>query len=67
MKTNLFKNTFMSVAGVITFLLVLTFISEGEISAENKLPIIQKQTSKEKEGQKINSPGKKAKDAGKYR
>ncbi len=43
MKTNLFKNTFMSVAGVITFLLVLTFISEGEISAENKLPIIQKQ------------------------
>ena len=44
MKTNLFKNTFMSVAGVITFLLVLTFISEGEISAENKLPIIQKQT-----------------------
>src|SRR5574341_1976475 len=43
MKTNLFKNTFMSVAGVITFLLILTFISEGEISAENKLPIIQKQ------------------------
>src|SRR3972149_7290334 len=43
MKTNLFKNTFMLVGFVVVSLLVLTFISEGEISAENKLPIIQKQ------------------------
>ena len=43
MKTNLFKNTFMLVGLVVVSLLVLTFISEGEISAENKLPIIQKQ------------------------
>src|SRR4030065_253704 len=43
MKTNLFKNTFMLVGFVVVSVLVLTFISEGEISAENKLPIIQKQ------------------------
>src|SRR3989337_2040421 len=43
MKTNLFKNTFMSVLGVITSLLVVSFISEGEISAENKLSILQNQ------------------------
>src|SRR3990172_2558366 len=43
MKTNLFKNTFMLVGFVVVSLLVLTFISEGEISAENKLPITQKQ------------------------
>ncbi|MBF8302071.1 MAG: cell surface protein, partial [Candidatus Dadabacteria bacterium] len=33
----------MLVGFVVVSLLVLTFISEGEISAENKLPIIQKQ------------------------
>src|SRR3970282_2161006 len=43
MKTNLFKNTFMSVLGVITSLLVVSFILEGEISAENKLSILQDQ------------------------
>jgi len=43
MKTNLFKNTFMSVLGVITSLLVVSFILEGEISAENKLSILQNQ------------------------
>ena len=43
MKTNLFKDSFMLVGFVVVSLLVLTFISEGEISAENKLPITQKQ------------------------
>src|SRR3990172_6439969 len=43
MKTNLFKNTFMSVTGVIISLLLLSFILEGEISAENKLSILQNQ------------------------
>ena len=43
MKTNLVKDSFMSVGFVVVSLLVLTFISEGEISAENKLSILQNQ------------------------
>src|SRR3989337_2071633 len=41
--SSLIKNAFMLVGFVVVSLLVLTFISEGEISAENKLPITQKQ------------------------
>ena len=52
MKTYFFKNSFMLVGFVVVSLIVLTFISEGEISAENKLPIIRKQ---EKADPKISS------------